>query len=247
MKNKKYKIISCNVMWRELCYFAALSKNEFGFQFLPYGLHCQPDQLRIELQQAIDQTDDEFDAILLGYGLCSKGVEDITANNAKLVITKGHDCITCFLGSRQKYREYFDSNPGTYWYTPGWIENHPAPGKERYETTYKDYLEKYGEDNAQYLMEMEQAWFREYSTAAYVDLGVGNTSEYEEYTQQCAEWLKWKFDRLEGDSCLIKRLVNGDWDDESFLIVEPGHMIKATNDEDIMKSVPAESATRASE
>ncbi len=240
MKNKKYKIISCNVLWRELCYFAALSKNEFDFKFLPYGLHGEPDQLRIELQKAIDQTEDNFDAILLGYGLCSKGVENITAKKTKLVITKGHDCITCFLGSREKYRKYFDSNPGTYWYTPGWIENHPAPGKERYETIYKDYLDKYGEDNAQYLMEMEQAWFREYSTAAYVDLGVGNTIEYEKYTQECAEWLKWKFDRLEGDSRLIKKFVDGDWDEESFLVIELGHTIKATNDEYIMKSVPTE-------
>jgi len=31
------------------------------------------------------------------YGLCSKGVEGITAQKTRLVIIKGHDCITCFL------------------------------------------------------------------------------------------------------------------------------------------------------
>ena len=86
---------------------------------------------------------------------------------------------------------------------------------------------------------MEQTWFKEYSTAAYVDLGIGNTSDYEQYTQDCAEWLKWKYDRLEGDPRLVESLVNGNWDSESFLIVEPGNMIQATHDEDIMKSVPA--------
>jgi hypothetical protein len=237
MKHQKYKIISCNVMWRELCYFATLSSNDFDFAFLPYGLHSTPDQLRIEIQKAIDETEDNVDAILLGYGLCSKGLEGITARNCRLIITRGHDCITCFLGSKERYREYFDANPGTYWYTPGWVENHISPGKERYETNYNDYLEKYGEDNAQYLMDMEQNWFREYSTAAYIDLGVGNAEEYEKYTQECADWLNWKYDKLEGDPSLIKNFVNGNWDDDSFLIVEPEHMIKSTNDEQIMESV----------
>ena len=89
-------------------------------------------------------------------------------------------------------------------------------------------------------MEMEQAWFRDYSTAAYVDLRIGDSSEYEEYTRQCAESLEWRFDRLEGDSSLLANFVNGNWDGDSFLIVEPGYMIEATNDESIMTSVPAE-------
>jgi len=238
MKQQVYKIISCNVLWRELCHFASQSTHSFLFQFLPYGLHCDPHQLRIEVQKAIDATTEPVDGIILGYGLCSKGVEGLTARKSRLVITKAHDCITCFLGSREKYRSYFDAHPGTYWYTPGWIENHPSPGKQRYEDTFRQYLDKYGEDNAQYLMEMEQDWFRKYSTAAYVDLGVGNTAEYENFTRECASWLGWKYDRLPGDANLLKRLVNGDWDGDDFLVVEPGHMIEATNDESIMRSVP---------
>jgi hypothetical protein len=113
----------------------------------------------------------------------------------------------------------------------------PAPGKDRYEATYRDYLEKYGEDNAEYLMEMEQAWFREYSTAAYIDCGVGNTEAYEAYTKECADWLKWRFDRLDGDAALIKRFVNGPWDSDDFLIVEPHHKIEGTNDEQVIRSV----------
>jgi hypothetical protein len=237
MKNKKYKIISCNVLWREICYFAALSKNEFEFTFLPWGLHREPDQLRKDVQKAINETENHFDAILLGYGLCSKGLEGITAHETKLIITKAHDCITCFLGSRERYRKHFDSNPGTYWYTPGWIENHLAPGKERYEVNYNNYVEKYGEDNAQYLMEMEQNWFKEYTSATYVDLGFGDTTEYEEYTQDCAKYLNWKYDKLEGDATLIKNILEGNWDEDMFLIVEPGYKIKATNDENIMESI----------
>jgi len=235
---RQYKIIACNVMWRELCYYAALSPNGFRLEFLSWGLHTEPDKLRVEVQRAIDTTEDGFDAIILGYGLCSNGLEGIGARRTSLVITRGHDCMTCFLGSRERYREYFDANPGTYWYTPGWIENHLSPGQERYEQTYRQYVEKFGVDNAQYLMEMEQDWFRKYTTAAYVDLGVGNTNEHEAYTRRCADWLKWRFDRLQGDAGLIVRLLDGNWDDEEFLVVEPGHMIKASHQADILKSVP---------
>lgn len=225
-------------MWRELCYFASQSRNNFQFQFLPYGLHNEPDQLRIEVQKAVDETAEPLDGILLGYGLCSKGVEGITARNVRLVIIKGHDCITCFLGSRERYRTYFDTHPGTYWYTPGWIENHSPPGKKRYEDAYREYAEKYGDENAQYLMDMEQDWYRKYTTAAYIDLGVGDSAEYEKITRECAEWLHWQYERLDGDATLLRRLVNGEWGGNDFVIVEPGHRIEATDDEMILRSVP---------
>ena len=238
MKPLNLRIISCHVMWRELCYFASQSKNRFDFKFLPWGLHSDPNELRRELRKAVEETPAGFDAILLGYGLCSKGVEGVSAGNTRLVITRAHDCITCCLGSKSRYREYFDAHPGTYWYTPGWIEDHPSPGTDRHEATYRSYLEKYGEDDARYLMEMEQGWFKEYSTAAYVDMGIGNADAFKTYTRQCAEWLNWKYDELKGDGSLLRRFVDGDWNPDEFLVVEPGHHIEATNDENIMRAVP---------
>ena len=114
-------IISCHVLWREFCYYASKSENVFTFDFLRQGLHDTPDTLRQQVQQTIDNAPDECDAILLGYGLCSNGIVGITARDKKLVVMRGHDCITFLLGSRQRYQQYFDKHPGTYWYSPGWI------------------------------------------------------------------------------------------------------------------------------
>ena len=241
LTRRHLKLIACNVMWRELCHYAAVSRNRFELQFLPWGLHTTPDDLRTEVQRLIDAVpDDNFEAILLGYGLCSNGLAGVCARNTPLVIFRGHDCITCFLGSKERYREYFDSHPGAYWYTPGWIENHPAPGKERYENTYRQYVEKYGEDNAKYLMDMEQDWFRKYTTAAYVDLDIGDNQDYEAYTRECAEWLGWEFERLKGDPGLVERFVAGEWDAEDFLVVQAQHCIEATHDEQVLRAVPCE-------
>jgi len=235
-------------MWRELCYFAALSPHDVDLQFLPWGLHNTPSLLNSEVQKAIDasyvlQTDPNSgpcdgechpDAILLGYGLCSNGVVNLTARQVPLVIPRGHDCITCFLGSKERYQEYFDKHPGTYWYTPGWIENHLAPGEQRYTREYERYKEKYGEENAEYLIQMEQDWFHSYNNAAYTDMGLGNRDDYVTFTKECAAWLKWGFDDVKGDPRLIKALVSGEWDDRDFLVVQPGQKIVPTYDERII-------------
>lgn len=232
----RHRIIACHVLWRELCYYASLSGNIFDFRFLKQGLHNTPDVLRSELQGAIDETDGDYSAILIGYGLCSNGIEGIVARQTRLVAIRGHDCITCLLGSKERYQQYFDAHPGTYWYSPGWIETGSQPGKERYERTYQAYVEKYGDDNAGYLMEMEQGWFKNYSNAAYTDLGPGNNDHYKEYTRQCAKWLGWDYDELQGDPQLMKKFVDGNWNAEDFLIVEPGQRIVASHDKNIIRA-----------
>jgi hypothetical protein len=237
----RYKIIACHVLWREISYYASQSSDVFDIEFLEQGLHCVPDQLRDSVQQAIDAAGDNYDAILLGYGLCSNGIEGIVARDTKLVVAKGHDCITYLLGSKERYREYFDANPGTYWYSPGWIDTGTQPSQERYERTHAEYVEKYGEDNADYLMGAEQGWFREYSSAAYVDLGFGDNRQHKQFTKTCAEWLKWKYEELTGDPSLILRFLAGDWKAEDFLVVEPGQTILASHDDAVLKAtVPVE-------
>ena len=67
MNNKRFKIIACSVMWREVGYYAALSQNSFSLQFMDWGLHVKPSEMRGELQRAIDATQSGFDAIILGY------------------------------------------------------------------------------------------------------------------------------------------------------------------------------------
>ncbi len=231
-----YYVISCHVIWRELCYFASVSKNVFNFTFLKQGLHDTPDPLRKELQQAIDGVKGDYSAILIGYGLCCNGIEGITARDRRLVVMRGHDCITFLLGSKERYKEYFDAHPGTYWYSPGWIDTNSQPGKERYEKKMQEYIEKFGKENAEYLMDMEQGWMKNYSNATYVDLGFGDTSTYKEYTRECAEWLGWNYDELSGDPRLITDFLEGNWNPKDFLIVEPGETIAASYDEGIIKT-----------
>ena len=83
-----------------------------------------------------------------------------------IVVPRAHDCITFYLGSRERYRDYFEEHPGTYWYSPGWIETSIQPGRHRYEALLRKYIDQFGEDNARYLAECNEQWMSEYSRAS---------------------------------------------------------------------------------
>ena len=224
----RYQFIICKVLQKEAYFCAARSKNTIDIVLMEQGLHNDPDKLRSAVQKALDVTADvagrEYDASLLGYGLCSNGIVGLKAT-IPIIIPRGHDCITLLLGSKEKYLQYFEAHGGVYWYSTGWINDGMQPGKGRYEQTLKQYVEKYGQDNAQYLMEMEQNWMKEYERAVYIDWGFPCCDQEKDYTKQCAQFLGWSYDELKGDPGLIQRLLDGQWDQEDFLVVEPGQTI----------------------
>lgn len=241
------KVIACRVLFREISLLAAQSKHLIDVTYLRQGYHNTPDLLRLKLQEEIDLVESgedshsldpkagKYDAIVLGYGLCSNGVVGVKSKKYPIVIPKAHDCITLFLGSKEKYRNYFDNHRGIYWYNKGWIENTPMPGKDRFDDTYNMYVEKYGQENADMLMEMEQGWMKEYSFATFVDWPQFDNTDDKNYTKECAEFLGWNYDCIMGDSVLLHDLLSGKWDNR-FLVLQPGETISPSYDDDIIKA-----------
>lgn len=227
-QSRRFQLIVCKVLQREAYFCAARSPNVIDVVLMEQGLHNEPDRLSREVQEALERTHDvegrPYDASLLGYGLCSNGTVGLRAD-IPIVIPRGHDCITLLLGSRQRYQEYFDSHRGVYWYSPGWIESGAQPSRARYERLLTEYTEKYGPDNARYLMDVEQTWIKEYNWGTLVDWGLVDSDAYRSYTRQCAEFLGWNYDELSGDAGLMQRFVDGCWSDSEFLFVEPGRRI----------------------
>jgi len=238
---QRIAIITCAVLELEIRHFARALPHIVHIEQLDYGLHCEPDKLRITVQTTIDRLEAETPAevIALGYGLCSRGTEGVKAKRCRMVIARAHDCITHLLGSKERYAEYVAKHPGTYWYSPGWNKHHIPPGQERYEKLHRQYVEKYGEDNAQFLMETEQHWFKAYNSAAFVHLNAGEVEREWAHTQQCAAWLGWGCDRHQGDPALLKALLTGPWDDERFLVLAPGEIFRMVADTRVIERVPA--------
>lgn len=244
----RIKLIACEVFARELMLAAATSPHVVDLVLMPFGLHDTPDKLRTELQKAVDAVSfGSCDYTALGYGLCSRGTVGIRAHNVPLVVPRAHDCITLLLGSRARYQEQFSQHPGTYYYSPGWIERKTGEVeqsiiddayKKRAEQRFREYVEKYGEDNARFLLEQESLWIANYTRAAFINTGLGNVEAYRQFTRNLAEERSWEYAELAGDTNLLRKLAHGEWDRRDFLIVRPGALISESFDDEIVREEP---------
>jgi hypothetical protein len=242
----KLKCIGCEALARPTYLAAAYSPHIVDLEINKLGLHNQPADLRLYLQSKIDAASGlGYDAIVMAYGLCGKSTAGLTARDVPLVIPRAHDCITLFLGSRARYQEEFEKCSGTYWYALDYLQRNDRPGTvlslgsemaADIQSLYDEYVQKYGKDNADYLMEVMGGWQKHYERAVYVDMGVGDGDAVEHTAQNDANRRGWRFERMEGNMILIRRLLEGDWAND-FLVVHPGQQIQMTYDEEVIRSV----------
>ncbi|MBN1992889.1 MAG: DUF1638 domain-containing protein [Anaerolineae bacterium] len=239
----RLKCLGCEVLARPLYLCAAHSAHVVDVQLLRRGLHHNPSDLRAQLQRHIHAAAGEgYDAVTLAYGLCGQAAAGLIARDTPLVVPRAHDCITLYLGSRERYQEQFQKHKGTYWYTLDYMERRDndhstlalGSGSEvDLAAVYNEYVKKYGRDNADYLMEVMGAWQQHYQRAAYIDLGVGDGQAIEAQARADAARRGWAFERVAGDLVLLRRLLAGDWDTD-FLVLAPGQQLAITYDDEII-------------
>jgi len=240
----RYKLIACDVFARLAYYCAALSPHIVDIEFLEKGLHNIPANLNQKLNEQLDSVEPgRYDAILLAYGLCGNSINGLRATHTPIVMPRAHDCITLFLGSSELYAREARANPGTYWYTPDYIERGGAAGDVvalgasivgDMDDVYQEYVEKYGKDNADFLMEVMGAWTQHYNRAVYIRTGEVTFPDLSGQVRETAQRRRWNYVEMAGSLLLIRDLVEGHWDPQQFLVIPPGHAVEASNDERII-------------
>ncbi len=253
----RYRLIACEVFYREFEAVRSNSPHQIDCDYVEQGLHdLRPETMSKNLQARIDAIDaDTYDAILLGYGLCNNGISGLHAKDVPIVVPRAHDCITLFLGSLERYEKIFKESPGSYYLSSGWIERanrpieslptHDAGDKER-SSTYQHYVDKFGEENAQYLMETLGNWSQKYGRMVYISLGVGDEEQYRAHTKKEAEERGLKYEEIQGDLSLFEQLINGpNWDPEAFLVLEPGSSLKPVYDGKVISCTAAHCPSNA--
>lgn len=212
------------------------------FVFLEQRLHDNPDSMRIKLQEEIDKVTDDYGAIILYYGLCSNGVVGLKSDKHEIIIPRVDDCISLFLGSKQRYTEEFKKNPGTYYLCKGWIEYGSDP--------YRGYLvatdqedkipegflkDKYRYGKKKYPKDISRRIFSEIVKNYRKVLLIDNDDiekVHLDYAKQMASFMSEMLNqevslvKVKGSRRLLKKLINGNWESDEILRIEPGHEVR---------------------
>ncbi|MBT7860332.1 MAG: DUF1638 domain-containing protein [Gemmatimonadetes bacterium] len=245
------KVLACEVFFREICHCAARSPNLFDFEYLSQGYHDNPLIGVQKIQESLDALEPgRFDAILVGYGLCNNMLNGLRAPaDTKLIVPRAHDCITFFLGSRERYSSFFLDNPGTYYYTTGWLE-HRERGGERPERKqgaglgtqmeYDKLATQYGEENAKYLLEVMNGWTANYDRGVFIDFEFSRHLPCKETARQICVDRGWKYEEIEGDLSLFQQWLDGPWPEEDYLVVEGGQRIVPSYEDGVIQIDPVQ-------
>jgi hypothetical protein len=189
-------------------------------RFMDYGLHRMPGKMTQVLQAEIDRISDPS-LVVMGYGLCGNGLDRLHVGPHTLLIPRTDDCIAILLGSYEAYRKEFQSVPGTYYLSKGWLECGSHPLKE-----YEEIKAKYGEQEAKWIMDIQ---FQNYERLCLV---AHNRADLERYRPEalrvarfCEQW-NFRYEEILGSSDYVRRLLetaaNPSKADGSFVVVPPG-------------------------
>ena len=242
-EKKHFIALTCEALARSVYAAAAISPHAINIQLFKQGLHNTPKRLNEMLQKEIDGIQDEsYDAILLAFGLCGMATHGIKTMTLPLIIPRAHDCITLYLGSRSRYQEEFSAHPGTYWYSLDYLERNRADSmvalgatsQATLDTAYEEYVQKYGKENADYLMEVMGSWQTHYTRAVYIHMEHSQDDTYEELAKEDAIRNGWTFERVQGSRRILNQLIQGEWPEEDFLILQPGYSIIQSMDPEVI-------------
>ena len=244
-------VFSCRVFTRELSYFIAKSKNVVDVTFLPQGLHEAPKVLNAELQASIARFREDCDNwrrrrrpdyLALCFGLCSESIVGIEALDVPIVVPRVDDCVGVYLGSEERYLEYFNKYKGTFWAFPSWAESSPSTDADYLDIMRAEYLKRYDgdEDLVEDMIELELEMTANYRNVGYISSPLAVDPEgSREHAARYARDHGWNLIEAEGDLSLMEQLLNGPWDEDKFLVVPPGYRIAAASGLEKVRAVKA--------
>jgi hypothetical protein len=216
-------IIACQVFQDLLRRFVPADLNG-RVSLMDYGLHRTPNKLVRALQESIDRIEVPS-LVVLGYGLCGNGLNGIKAGVHTLLVPRADDCIAILLGSYAAYRKEFDSVPGTYYLSKGWLESGSNPLSE-----YREYEKRLGAEKAMWVMDQQ---YQHYKRLVFVAHSQEDLEAYRPQAQEVARFCqRWgmRYEELSGSNLFIRQLVEIAYTpekiNEDFVLIQPGGELK---------------------
>lgn len=224
-------VLACEVLKPELEIISRELRDPPEIIYLSQRLHDFPEKLREGVQEKLDEierTRPDVDLVIMGYALCGRGLSDVSSKRVRLLYPRLHDCIPLLLGEDQKDGKLSTREGTTYWSSPGWLDSFLTE-YHLTDSRFKKYAEKFGEKRAHKMVAAEDALLAAYRELCHVHWQ-GHEEKYVELAKKVADATGLAFAQREGREDYIRALLEGDWDEERFIEIAPGHTIDMDGD-----------------
>ena len=156
------------------------------------------------------------DTILLAYGFCGNAMSGLCASKSMLVLPRIDDCITMFIGSRERKSE-LEAGVGTIFQT-----NYRSDGDDTLLDQYLGFVEEYGEEDARELFDMI---YGNYKRLGVLDTHCFPLAPVIQESKYVAEQLGFEHEVYDASNSYIEELISGQWDEDRFIVKAPGEKI----------------------
>ena len=209
------KIIACEVMKKELLSIMPILDVEY--EFVSMNLHLYPEKLRRELQSIIERSTG-YSRIILAFGLCGGAAKDLVASDCILTIPKVHDCISIFLNSSKLSKGIFQKKIGAFYLSCGYMNSERSILSE-----HRRIRDKYGEKKA---LKVLLRMYEGYNQILFIKTGCCSEKADIEQSGEISKLLNLKHDTIKVSNTYIGEIINGPWDNNKFINISPGGILK---------------------
>jgi len=182
MSAPRVGVVGCDVIKREIDKVVGNDPMVVHKEYLEYGLHIDPPNLKFTILDKVNALQGKVDAVFLGYGIC-QSLKGITKElKVPTVMLDVDDCIAAVL-TPEGYAAEKRTCTGTWFATPGWAEI----GIEG--TTREFHLDS-AKDMGYDAMFFLKLMFEGYSRCLFIDTNIGDREHWEARSKEFAEKLE---------------------------------------------------------
>jgi Protein of unknown function (DUF1638) len=110
----------------------------------------------------------------------------------------------------------------------------PANSGPNFKAKYDEWVAKFGEEQAKYLLEEMSRWTNAYTHGTLIDFDFARELGLRQQVQQVCNDKGWQYDEIPGDLRLFEKLLARDWPQAEFLVLKPGQKVVATFDDHVI-------------
>lgn len=188
----KIGVVACETFRKELDLLIDGDKDIVHKEYLDFGLHSYPKDLKVAVVKQVNALQGKVDAVFLGFGICNSLKDVIAELTVPTVTIESDDCVGALLTNEEYAREK-KVCAGTLFAIPFVSDMGTEYFRKDLEVKMPNH-EELGVDVKWFLDIM----FDGYSRLLYVDTGIGDREDHEQKSRKFADELGLRYEARQG-------------------------------------------------